>query len=205
MYEVISHVRNEEKTLPRTLASVQQQTIPPSNIYFIDDGSSDKTNKILHENNITHLHMHQDKDTPSYIRRARCFNRLIEQTREPYLLKVDGDVLLTPGYAEKLLTHIIDPEIAAASGQGSLYDKTRDLNNGAVMYQRDVLPVAREMYGWDLDIQLRLIRRGYRVIVDTETYYSDLRPPTVMKPSISRVIYNRVNRQISELIGAIRR
>src|SRR3954468_12380342 len=40
-------VLNEETSLPRLLASIQSQTLPPAEIIFVDAGSTDSTQSIV--------------------------------------------------------------------------------------------------------------------------------------------------------------
>ncbi|UCH69712.1 MAG: glycosyltransferase family 2 protein [Candidatus Bathyarchaeota archaeon] len=45
-YAVVIPARNEEKYIGKTLSALKKQTIPPSQIIVVDDGSRDRTNQI---------------------------------------------------------------------------------------------------------------------------------------------------------------
>ena len=209
-YVTILHVYNEEEHLETVIKAIKEQTIPPSEIFIVDDGSTDKTSEIIHNLNLPHIHKMPNVKQPAYKRRAHAFNDAVDlavklSPSSDYLLKVDGDTKIESRYVEVLLTHMGTNIIAACSGISTEYFKTRDLNNGAVLYRIRTLPRAREMYGWDRNIQLELIRAGYMFHVDTSVSYTDLRPPGTLKPSLKRVVVNRANRAISEIIGKTRR
>src|SRR5262245_557248 len=46
---VISPTRNEEATLPRTIASIEAQTLRPLRWILVDDGSTDRTPELMRE------------------------------------------------------------------------------------------------------------------------------------------------------------
>ena len=207
-YATIMHIYNNAEYFPRVLDAILDQTEPPIGLYIVDDDSTDRTREIIDSYGVPCITL-RDYETLPYKRRANAFNIAVNKARKHYpeaehLLKVDGDTLLEPRYAEKLLPHM-KPTVAACSGVSTLYHKTRDLNNGAVLYRKRTLPPTQRVYGWDREIQLTLIRAGYRIIVDPIATYTDLRPPKVMKPPITQVIKNRVNSRTAALEGWIRR
>ena len=207
-YATIMHIYNNAEYLPRVLDAIQNQTEPPIGLYIVDDDSTDTTPDIIQRYRIPSIRLKDYMKEP-YKRRANAFDIAVRKARTTYpeaehLLKVDGNTLISPDYAEKLLPHM-KPTVAACSGVSTLYHKTRDLNNGAVLYRERTLPPAQRVYGWDREIQLTLIRAGYRIHVEPRATYTDLRPPNVMKPPLTRVITNRVNRRTAALEGWIRR
>ena len=208
-YTVIMHVYNEEKTLEASLQSIYNQTEQPTEFYIVDDGSTDSTPEIIHTTGHPHKHLQPNPKTQPHIRRGTAFNHAVDGARAEYhpdyLLKVDGDTVIQPNYVEHLLTYMKNRTCAASSGKSTEYNKTRDLNNGAVLYRDCVLPYAKKTYGWDRGIQLELIRKGYTFTVDPTVFYTDLRLPTSLKPSTLRIIQNRFNRQLANLEGTLRR
>ena len=207
-YATIMHIYNNAEYLPRVLDAIQNQTEQPIGVYIVDDDSTDATPDIIESHRIPSIRLKDYMKEP-YRRRARAFNVAALKARQTYpdakhFLKVDGDTLIAKDYAEKLLPHMT-PTVAACSGVSTLYHKTRDLNNGAVLYRVRTLPQARLMYGWDHEIQLALIRAGYSIHVEPSATYTDLRPPGVIKPPITRVIRNRLARQAARIEGQVRR
>ena len=207
-YAIIMHVYNNAEYLPRVLDAILAQTVQPIGTFIVDDDSTDDTPSIIKNYGIPSIHL-KDYEKEPYKRRANAFNIAVLKARQTYpeaqhFLKVDGDTVISTDYAEKLLPHMT-PTVAACSGVSTLYHKTRDLNNGAVLYRERTLPQAQRIYGWDREIQLTLIRAGYRIQVEPAATYTDLRPPGVMKPPLPRVIRNRVNKRLASVEGLVRR
>ena len=208
-YVVILHVFNEEEYLETVLDAIRLQSYPPEDIVIVDDGSTDETPNIIHEQGIAHIHR-PSTTLQAFKRRAHAFNDAVDlakiiSPKAQHLLKVDGDTHIEQRYAFTLLRNMKDPVIAATSGISTEYYKVRDLNNGAVLYRLRTLPKARSMRGWDRGIQLELIRAGYTIKIDPSVSYTDLRMPNSMKPTPSKVILNRTSRMLSEAIGKMRR
>ena len=207
-YATIMHIYNNAEYLPRVLDAILDQTEPPIGLYIVDDDSTDTTPDIIQRYRIPSIRLKDYMKEP-YKRRANAFDIAVRKARQTYpeaqhLLKVDGDTLISPDYAELLLPHMT-PTVAACSGVSTLYHKTRDLNNGAVLYRERTLPPAQRVYGWDREIQLTLIRAGYQIHVDPRATYTDLRPPNVMRPPLTQVIRNRIARRMAEHQGNKRR
>ena len=207
-YAIIMHVYNNAEYLPRVFDAIEAQTVKPIGVFIVDDDSTDETKTIIQRYGYPHTTI-KDYIKEPYKRRANAFDIAQDMARQRYptaehFLKVDGDTVISPDYAEKLLPHMV-PIVAACSGVSTLYHKTRDLNNGAVLYRVRTLPSPRRVYGWDREIQLTLIRAGYRIQVEPAATYTDLRPPGVMKPPLPRVIRNRVNKRLASVEGMVRR
>ena len=205
-YAVLMHVFNEEKHLEASIEAIKNQTVPPEFILIINDGSTDKTQEIIERHTSEYFEHNPDTDKPAYIRRAEAFNlglSLIKEnkTRLDGVLKVDGDIVIEAFYAGELLRYLHEPHIGAISGTSTEYNKTRNLNNGAVMYRLVTLPQARTISGWDLDIEYQLIGNGLQCLVDPTVHYTDLRPPGVFSPKISKILRNRIMRKLYELKG----
>ena len=208
-YVVILHVFNEEEYLETVMKAIRHQSFPPEDIVIVDDGSTDRTPDIIHDQRVAHIHR-PPTTLQAFKRRAHAFNDAVDLAKiispeSKHLLKVDGDTHIEQRYAFTLLRHMKDPVIAATSGISTEYYKVRDLNNGAVLYRLRTLPKARSVRGWDRGIQLELIRAGYMIKIDPSVTYTDLRMPNSMKPTPSKVILNRTGRMLSEAIGKMRR
>jgi len=200
------HVFNEETHLEKSIEAIKKQSLAPDFILIINDGSTDKTQEIIERHTSEFFKHNPDTEKPAYIRRAEAFNIGVsiineEKTRPDGVLKIDGDIVIEPCYAENLLRHFHEPNTAAVSGISTEYHKTRDLNNGAVMYRCVLLPLARTISGWDRDIENHLIGNGYNCVVDHTVHYTDLRPPGVFAPRLSKIIRNRTMRKLYELKG----
>lgn len=208
-YAVVMHVYNEEEHLETVLDAILEQTAEPLGIYIVDDDSTDATPDIIKSYQIPSIRL-KDYIKEPWKRRSNAFDIAISKTTEQYpeaqhLLKVDGDTLIEPTYAEKLIPRMKNPRMAAVSGVSTVYHKTRGLNNGAVLYRIETIPKIKRQYAWDREIQLDITRSGYIWTVVKEAKYTDLRMPHVMRPSIPRVIVNRVTQEAAKLEGQIRR
>lgn len=205
-YAVLMHIYNEEEYIEKVLNAIIKQKKHPEYILIIDDGSKDKTAEIVHTFETEYHLIKPDYEKPAYIRRSEAFNVglsiIKEKPGQPdAILKVDGDSVIEEYYASELLRHFHEPHTAAVSGKSTEYNKVRNLNNGAVMYRLKTLPYARTILGWDLDIELQLIEKGFNCIVDPTVYYTDLRPPSVLVPRIDKILRNRLLRKKSEIAG----
>ncbi len=206
-YAAFLHVYNEEQYLDNVLNAVLNQDVKPSYWLIVNDGSTDKTAEIIDQYEIDHIYLEQTEVTP-YLRRSYAFNKGIAEIKKhdvPLVLKVDGDTMIEPRYAAGLLKYFRDKNTAAVSGVSYRYNKLRNLNNGAVMYRVSMLPKAKTVYGWDKEIELELISNGFNAHVNPNVFYTDLRPPTVIRPPLSRVFRNRARRKKAEIIGKLRR
>ncbi|MFP6639629.1 MAG: glycosyltransferase family A protein [Myxococcota bacterium] len=122
---IISPVRDEELTLERTIACVEAQTLLPVLWVLVDDGSTDRTPKILAEAaaRISWLRVVSRADRG--FRKlgsgvVNSFNSGLETVDIEYdfLAKMDVDLEFSPGYLETLMAHFEkEPSLAAASGK----------------------------------------------------------------------------------------
>jgi glycosyltransferase involved in cell wall biosynthesis len=87
---VVIPVRNGARYLPETLASLRSQSIAPTEILVVDDGSSDATAQVAKNDKFVH-YLRQD---PAGAGRARNFGA--EVARSEFLAFVDADDLWLP-------------------------------------------------------------------------------------------------------------
>lgn len=122
---LVSPVRDEERTLERTLACVEAQTVRPAQWVIVDDGSTDRTPAILADAaaRLSWLKVVR--------RRNRGFRKVgggvVEAFREGlaavdvdygFLAKMDVDLEFSPRYIERALEYFeADPQLAAISGK----------------------------------------------------------------------------------------
>ncbi len=211
-YTTIMHIKDEEDHLRYVFDAVNRQTVEPLEIIVVDDGSIDSTPDIIHEYGYIHEHLNQSTYLPKYKRRAYAFNKAVSLAKQhtpeaDYYMKVDGDTYIYDTYAEYTIDYMEqNPRCCACSGVSVRYIKTRDLNNGAVTYRTQTLPVALPRYGWDREIQLELVRRGYTFHVIRTLGYGEMRIPTVSaSPGLKRVAVNRSKSRIAEIQGFFNR
>jgi glycosyltransferase involved in cell wall biosynthesis len=122
---VISPCRDEEATLPRTLACMRAQTRPPALWVVVDDGSRDRTPAILAEAGRTIPWLRVVTRSDRGFRRLGggvidAFYAGLESVEIPYefVAKLDCDLEFGPRYFERMLELFAsDPRLAAASGK----------------------------------------------------------------------------------------
>lgn len=206
-YTVFMHIYNEEDHLRYVFDAIERQTVKPLAVVVVDDGSTDGTHDIIHEYGYIHEVLNQKPDLYKPIRRANAFNHALGLAKKKnpdakYYMKVDGDTLVYDSYAEQTIEYMEkNPRYAAVSGVSVRYIKTRDLNNGAVTYLGKTLPNAKLMYGWDREIQLSLVRMGYKFHVIRTLGYGEMRRPLVGSPGVINVAKNRSKSRIAEVQG----
>lgn len=122
---VISPVRDEEATIRLTLDSMLAQTMRPSLWVIVDDGSKDETPRILEEAASQHSWIRwvarEDRGHRAVGRGVvEAFYeglRVVDASYD-FIGKLDGDVVLSPTYIERIMERFdADPKLAAASGK----------------------------------------------------------------------------------------
>jgi len=113
-------VRNEEEFLPRTVASMEAQTVKPVAWIVVDDGSTDRTADILAEASTRHSWIRVEQGEGRPVRNAAQavtagFNRVLPLARElqpDAVVKLDGDMEFDPDFFRLLLEELErDPEL----------------------------------------------------------------------------------------------
>lgn len=92
---------NWPEALRLCLKSILEQTILPSEIIIADDGSDERTVKLIHDfaqkTLCPILHeWHEDKG----FRKTIILNRAIQKTTAPYIIQIDGDIITNPHFIE---------------------------------------------------------------------------------------------------------
>lgn len=96
---VLIAARNEEKTLPRTLRSIQSQTRKPEQIIVVDDGSTDRTgwiSTLYGADRVIRL-------AESTGKKSRAQNTALPFITGDLVITVDADTELAPDAIEKLV------------------------------------------------------------------------------------------------------
>lgn len=92
---------NWPEALELCLLSVLQQTVLPDEIIIADDGSTNQTKKLIDKFikktplSIKHI-WHEDKG----FRKCIILNKSIKETRNSYIVQIDGDVILHKNFIE---------------------------------------------------------------------------------------------------------
>jgi len=102
---------NESASIEDTVRSLQNQTLPPEEIFVIDDCSSDDTGERARRLGVTVLRPPQNTGT-----KAGAQNYGLRRVRTEFTMAVDADTMLAPDAIEKLMAALDSPNIAAACG-----------------------------------------------------------------------------------------
>lgn len=173
---VVISARNEEKNMAETIRSIQSQTLPPSIVIVVDDGSTDKTGDIARDMDCLVVEMPFHKE--SYLGRpelAGLFNaglRMVPENCE-YVMISGADVTYSKHYIEKIVSRMEKEGIVVASGI-VLGDATREFGvrgTGRVVktrWWRKYRLSYPELYGWESWLIFRALMDGVGVKVYDE-------------------------------------
>jgi biofilm PGA synthesis N-glycosyltransferase PgaC len=122
---VVTLAHNEAAFLPKVVASMAAQTLPPAKWVLIDDRSTDDTWEVITAAAGHHSFIEPVRITGSPTRKlgsnvVHVFNLGygLLPAHIPFVVKMDSDVLLPPDYFAALLEHFeTDHRLGAASGK----------------------------------------------------------------------------------------
>ncbi len=131
-YVVISPVRDEEELIGRTIESVVQQSLRPSQWIIVDDGSRDGTGAVIDEYArrypwITVVHRPDRgfrEPGTGVIGAFYSGYEAVDVSDWEFIVKLDGDLTLRPDYFQKCLAEFAeDPSLGIGGGVvGHIYD-----------------------------------------------------------------------------------
>jgi poly-beta-1,6-N-acetyl-D-glucosamine synthase len=136
---VISPTRNEEATLPRTVASMEAQTLRPLRWILVDDGSTDRTPELMREaaarlpwvRVVTRPDRGYRKLGGGVIEAFDAGRATIDVDHD-FIAKLDVDMEFEPTYLERIMKEFAsDPKLAAASGKVFRREEGRLLRRGS--------------------------------------------------------------------------
>jgi glycosyltransferase involved in cell wall biosynthesis len=115
---VIMAVFNEEKFLNKSLTALMNQTLKPSQIIVVDDGSTDKSPEIISKYNVAVLRLPVKKESSieRYPHVLSVGSKKLQENFD-YVGIIDADTILEQEYYEKLTQQMTKvPAIGIASG-----------------------------------------------------------------------------------------
>jgi glycosyltransferase involved in cell wall biosynthesis len=124
-YVVVTPIRDEEKFIEATVASVQSQTVRPVEWVIVDDGSSDRTGEIVDRCaaqfpwiRIVHRANRGFRKSGGGVVEAFYDGyHAIQSKTWDFIVKLDGDLTLSPNYFEKCFEHFEqDPKLGIGGG-----------------------------------------------------------------------------------------
>lgn len=182
-YVVITPVRDEEKYLESTIASVVGQTAPPLEWVIVDDGSSDRTGKIADEYAVQYPWIRVVHRENRGFRKAgggvveafyAGYNSL-EHKDWDFVVKLDGDLTFAPDYFAKCFGHFRQDEklgigggeiVHDIDGQRKVEENPRFHVRGATkIYKRDCWEAIGGLWpasGWDTVDEVKANMLGWK-------------------------------------------
>lgn len=185
---IVTTVRNGEKTLSRTIASLREQNLPGMEYIVADAGSTDGTIAILKANADIITHWQSEKDRGI----SDGFNKAVALSRGKYVAILNADDWLSPGQMtfaietlEKTGADFVFGDLVYHAASGAPLYRMRGeadyarrighvmpaLNHPTVVMRRDAyerfgLFDTGLRYAMDYDLLLRLHRGGGRGVHD---------------------------------------
>ena len=94
-YSILIPAYNAQKTLPSLIDDISKLKINPQKIFVINDGSTDKTNRILNQNKLIDLKSIRENKGKGYVLRYG-FKEFLKNTSDEYLICMDADLQHLP-------------------------------------------------------------------------------------------------------------
>ena len=196
-YYVVIPAHNEADCIGRTLESLVQQTVVPSQVVVVNDNSTDHTGEVVTTFSEVHAFIHlvnnqsSEKHLPGS-KVIKAFYKGFETLDDQYdiIVKLDADIVLPLNYFETIINHFqSDARIGMAGGfayieqegQWVLENLTnKDHIRGALKAYRkqcfsDIGQLKKAM-GWDTADELLAQYHGWRIKTDESLKARHLKP-----------------------------
>jgi biofilm PGA synthesis N-glycosyltransferase PgaC len=124
-YVIVTPIRDEEKFIEATIASVQAQTVPPAEWVIVNDGSTDRTGEIIDRYasqypwiRVVHRENRGFRKSGGGVVEAFYDGFKALRCRDwDFIVKLDGDLSLQPTYFAKCFAHFeSDPKLGIGGG-----------------------------------------------------------------------------------------
>jgi len=117
---VVMACRNEEKTIEKTLEGLKNQTLLPSEIIIVNDGSTDRTGEIARSFGYKVVDLpdagYMKTGTPEHAKTLNTGLKHLSKSLD-YIMILGADHLLPPNYIEEIVSRMeVDPRLVVASG-----------------------------------------------------------------------------------------
>ncbi|HRG18920.1 MAG TPA: glycosyltransferase family A protein [Flavobacterium lutivivi] len=196
-YYIVIPTYNEEKFISLTLQSLVEQTVLPSKIVVVNDGSTDKTEEIVQSFVIKYPFISLVNKSSDAIhlpgsKVIQAFQKGLETLDENFdiIAKLDADLIFPKNYFETIIKHFQSDEKIGMVGGFCYIEKDRNwiLENltdkdhirGALKaYRKETfhqIGGLRPQMGWDTVDELLCKYYGWKVITDESLHVKHLKP-----------------------------
>lgn len=196
-YYIIIPSYNEEKFISLTLQSLVKQTVLPSKVVVVNDGSTDKTQEIVKSFAEKHSFITLVNKTSEAVhlpgsKVIQAFNKGLETLDNQYdfIVKADADLIFPSNYFETIIRHFESNEQVGMAGGFAYLEKNgqwilenltdKDHIRGAFKaYRREVFQQIgglKPAMGWDTVDELLCKFYHWNVVTDESLHVKHLKP-----------------------------
>jgi len=171
--ECVIPARNEEKYLPKTSEALVSQTIRPTRVIVINDGSTDTTGEVASkfgfETVCVEHRKPREKGSPEL---AQLFNKGLEQVSPTaeYVMILGADHVLPNNYIERVIGKMKQQWVSLASGVIAGEAAVTPRGSGRIADVKDWKESIGRLgfplcYGFETYIVLKMMMKGFKVAV----------------------------------------
>jgi glycosyltransferase involved in cell wall biosynthesis len=196
-YYIIIPTHNEEKFIALTLQSIVEQTVLPSKVVVVNDGSTDKTEEIVNSfvekySFIAAVNKSSDAIHLPGSKVIQAFQKGLETLDDNYdiMVKIDADLIFPSNYFETIIQHFQSDERVGMVGGFCYIEKNGDwvLENltdkdhirGALKaYRKETflqIGGLKPAMGWDTVDELLCKFYNWKVVTDESLHVKHLKP-----------------------------
>lgn len=196
-YYIVIPTYNEEKFISLTLQSIVEQTVLPSKVVVVNDGSTDKTVEIVNSfvekySFISVVNKSSDAIHLPGSKVIQAFQKGLETLDDNYdiIVKIDADLIFPSNYFETIIKHFQSDERIGMVGGFCYIEKNSDwiLENltdkdhirGALKaYRKETFKEIgglKPAMGWDTVDELLCKFYNWKVITDESLHVKHLKP-----------------------------
>ncbi|TDP57801.1 glycosyltransferase [Flavobacterium dankookense] len=196
-YYIIIPTYNEEKFIALTLQSIVEQTVLPSKVVVVNDGSTDKTEEIIQSfcDNYPFISLVNKTSEAIHLPGSKviqAFQKGLETLDDHYdiMVKIDADLIFPSNYFETIIKHFQSDERIGMVGGFCYIEKNGDwvLENltdkdhirGALKaYRKETFKEIgglKPAMGWDTVDELLCKFYNWKVVTDESLHVKHLKP-----------------------------
>jgi len=204
-YVLVTPVRNEEKFIGRTIASVIQQTILPREWVIMSDGSTDKTNEIVKDAQIRHswiklfeLPQRDKANWSAVVDNTTIGIASFQEKNYQFIGLLDADLEFSSDYFEKVILEFHqDAKLGLAGGvaidiglpKNVLPRNKQDVPGALQFFRRECLESIGGLIpipegGWDSVTCIMSRLKGFNTKLITHLVVDHLKPRNAIHGSI---------------------